>query len=222
LMMIGVYWSAPAVPEVPTAYHGKPVIIPLGCYSGPPEKAKEVLAPLRAVGDPIADLSGPMKWTGFQRFLDEDYPAGLFYYWKSIYINRLNEEVFALLADHTRKRPSPASSVDLWFLGGAFSRVPVTDTAFIQRQAPFMIGIEANWRDRAEAEANIAWARAVHQSMQRFSDGGNYLNFPGFLEDKEAMLRGAYGRNLERLQEIKARYDPGNLFPGLLNIPPRS
>jgi len=81
-------------------------------------------------------------------------------------------------------------------------------------------GIEANWSDQADSEANIAWVRNLHKALQPFSSGGNYLNFPGFVEDQEAMLRGAYGENLHKLRLIKTTYDPTNLFPGLLNIPP--
>jgi FAD/FMN-containing dehydrogenase len=222
LMVIGVFWSAPAVPEVPAEHHGKPAIILLGCYTGPLETAEEVLAPLRTIGSPLADLSARMPWTEAQKFLDADYPEGLFYYWKSIYLNRIDEEVIGVLADHTEKRPSAESSIDVWFLGGAASRVPPGETAFAQRQAPIMIGIAANFHRREDAEATVAWARALHRDLQPFSGGGNSLNVPGFVEDKEDLLRGAYGPNLERLQKVKARYDPQNLFPGLLNIAPKA
>ena len=83
-----------------------------------------------------------------------------------------------------------------------------------------MIGIEANWRDCADTDANIAWARALHENLQPLSSGGNYLNFPGFAEDRDELLRGAYRENLERLKMVKAKYDPENLFSGLLNIAP--
>jgi FAD/FMN-containing dehydrogenase len=85
-----------------------------------------------------------------------------------------------------------------------------------------MIGIEANFHHREDADANIAWARDLHRDLQPFSSGGNYLNFPGFVEDREDLLRGAYGPNLARLRRVKAQYDPQNLFPGLLNIAPRA
>jgi hypothetical protein len=55
--------------------------------------------------------------------------------------------------------------------------------------------------------------------MRSFSRGGLYLNFAGFGEEKEAMLRDAYGANYDRLVAIKTRYDPGNLFRMNLNIP---
>jgi hypothetical protein len=220
LMVLGVYWSAPEVPEVPEQYHGAPVVILLGCYTGPFEEGEKVIAPLREIGSPIADLSAPMTWVEAQKFLDEDYPEGAFYYWKSIYMDHLNGEVLEALSRHAGERPSPESSIDVWMLGGAMNRIGPTDTAFCKRDAPYMLGIEANWNNREEASANINWAKNVVKDMQRFTRGGSYLNFPGFVEEKEALLQGSYGPNLERLREIKAKYDPSNLFAGTLNIEP--
>ena len=162
-----------------------------------------------------------MTWVEAQKFLDEDYPDGAFYYWKSIYMDHLNGEVLEALARHTADRPSPESSIDVWMLGGAMSRVSPTATAFYKRELPYMLGIEANWDKREDASANINWARNVIKDMQRFTSGGLYLNFPGFVEEKEALLQGSYGSNLSRLREIKAKYDPSNLFSGLLNIEPK-
>jgi FAD/FMN-containing dehydrogenase len=83
-----------------------------------------------------------------------------------------------------------------------------------------MFSAEANWTDAAEDEAQIAWARDMLSSMRRFSSGGVYLNFPGFGEEKEEMARAAYGANYPRLQALKARYDPTNLFRMNINIRP--
>lgn len=220
LMVLGTYWSAPAIADVPEAYHGQPVVIVLGCYSGPPENAENVIGPLRSLAEPIADLTSTMSWRALQRLLDEDYPNGKFYYWKSIYLDRIDEDSLAVLEEYARSRPSPKTSIDIWHFGGAMSRVDPTATAFFQRRVPFMVAIEANWNKSADSEANIAWARALHKALQPFSSGGNYLNFPGYVEDTEALLRGAYGDNLDRLKQIKNKYDPDNLFPGLLNIAP--
>jgi hypothetical protein len=218
--VLGVYWSGPPLPEVPKEHQGKPVVILLGCYTGSPEDTKKVIGPLQTIVKPVADLSSGMGWKDVQRLLDEDYPEGKYYYWKSIFLDRLDDDCMNILEEYTLKRPSADSSIDVWFLGGAAGRVPPTATAFFNRRHPIMIGIEANWSDQADSEANIAWARNLHKALQPFSSGGNYLNFPGYVEDQEAMLRGAYGDNLQKLRLIKTTYDPNNLFPGLLNIPP--
>jgi FAD/FMN-containing dehydrogenase len=67
---------------------------------------------------------------------------------------------------------------------------------------------------------NIAWARDAWASMQRFAAHGIYLNFPGFGEEKEELVRAAYGANYPRLKALKTQYDPANLFRMNLNIPP--
>jgi hypothetical protein len=166
-------------------------------------------------------LSAPMTWIQAQRFLDDDYPDGGLYYWKSLYLDRLDGEVISTLSRHTKNRPSPMSSIDVWMLGGAGGRASSSETAFCRRDAPYMLGIEANWQRREDSEANIQWARTLYDDMQQFSQEGIYLNFPGFIEDKEALLQAAYGPNLERLRKVKAQYDPGGVFSGLLSIESR-
>ncbi|MNC92283.1 putative FAD-linked oxidoreductase YvdP [compost metagenome] len=83
-----------------------------------------------------------------------------------------------------------------------------------------MVAFESTWTDPAQSDANISWARNAHASMKRFDASGIYLNFPGFGEEKEEMVRAAYGANYERLVTIKTKYDPENLFRMNLNIPP--
>jgi FAD/FMN-containing dehydrogenase len=222
LMGLSVYWSAPEALEVPQQYHGRPVVILLGCYTGPFEQGEKIIAPLRQIGTPIADLSGPMQWKAVQRFLDADYPDGDYYYWKSIYLDRLDDQVIQTLSDHHALRPSALSSIDVWTLGRAMNRVNATETAFYKRDAPFMIGIEANWKNRNDSDSNIEWARGLYTKLEPFSHGGNYLNFPGLFEEQQKMLHGAFGPNLERLKAIKAKYDPANLFAGAINISPVS
>jgi FAD/FMN-containing dehydrogenase len=217
LMALAVLWSGPETPEVPQEWQGAPVVVLLGCYTGPVEEGERAIAPLREIGRPIADLSARMPWVEAQKFLDPDYPDGRLYYWKSLYFDRLDAEVIDLLARQTESRPSPLSSIDIWLLGGAVSRVEPTATPFWNRSAPYMLGIEANWERGEDSDANVAWARGLFDAMQPYSDGGVYLNFPGFHEEGDAMVKAAYGPNAARLREIKAAHDPDGIFPGLLS-----
>ena len=104
-------------------------------------------------------------------------------------------------------------------MAGAASKVKATDTAFGPRR-PYMVAFESTWTDSKDSDSNIAWARDAWSSMSKFSGGGVYLNFPGFGEEQEALVRAAYGPNYARLQAVKAQYDPTNLFRMNLNIPP--
>ncbi len=220
---LAVHWSAPPLPEIPATLHGSPVLILLAVYSGPDESADRALAPLRhADAEPIADLTKRMPFQQVQKALDEDYPDGRLYYWKSAYAPAASDELLSVMEKAAAQRPSALTSIDLWGLGGgAASRVPVDATAFAHRDAPFLVALEANWDDPADTNANIDWARATYRELERFSGGKTYLNFPGFAEGGDALLRGAYGPNYERLRAIKAKYDPDNFFRGNFNIQPR-
>lgn len=220
LGLLAVLWSAPNEEPVPREHRQEPVIIVAGCYSGPFETGEQVIKPLREITDPIADLSGPMPFERVQTFLDADYPDGLLYYWKSAYLKELREEPIDLLIDHAAARPSLLSSLDIWFLQGALNRVPADRTAFARRDMNYLIGIEANWTDPEQSDANFAWARGAFADMQPYAHGA-YLNFPGFMEDGDKLLQGAYEANYERLLAIKTKYDPDNRFHGALNIVPR-
>ena len=119
-------------------------------------------------------------------------------------------------------RPSPMSAITFWHLGGAIARVAEGATAYGRRDAPFLLTAEATWTDSLATDANIAWSRETLAAMQPYSKGGSYLNFPGFGEEKEAMLRASYGANYDRLVALKTTYDPGNLFRMNQNIRPRA
>jgi len=76
------------------------------------------------------------------------------------------------------------------------------------RQAPLMLGVEAHWID------------AANDDRLCFSDGSEYLNFPGFLKNGSITSQTAFGQNYKRLADLKARYDPDNLFRLNQNIEP--
>jgi FAD/FMN-containing dehydrogenase len=217
LGVLATLWTAPDDDSVPAPCRGAPVVIVLACYCGPVENGEQAIRPLRRIVTPLADLSGPRPFLEVQKFFDADYPNGRLYYWKSVYLEDLHDEAIAAAIDHAAARPSPLTSLDLWFLEGAINRVPADRTAFVRRDVKHAVAIEANWIDPAQSDANIAWARGVFDDLQRFACGV-YLNFPGFMEDADRLLQGAYGENYERLLALKTAYDPDNLFRGALNI----
>lgn len=196
----------------PPESHGQPYVAVAAVYAGDPEKGAGVVAPLRAFGDPIVDLSGVMPYREVQQILDEDYPDGWFYYWKSADLDELADEAIDRLVARSDTAPSHHSTIDVWFQGGALDGVDPAATAFGARPG-YLIGVEANWEERSEADANIVWARETVADLEPFSSGGGYLNFPGLFEEGEEQLRASYGeRNYERLVALKNELDPTNLF----------
>ena len=99
-------------------------------------------------------------------------------------------------------------------------RIPAEATAFGPRPT-ILLGYEANFEDPADAAENVAWVRGSLAELQPFSTGGAYLNFPGFFEEGDELLRASFGEaNYERLVAVKTQYDPANVFRFNGNIPP--
>jgi hypothetical protein len=218
LMALALYWSAPHDEPIPTDNQGAPILALVGCWSGPVDQGEEAIRPLREQGEKVADLSGRMPFVEAQKIFDPDYPDGRRYYWKSIYVPRLDDEIIEVLHRYAAARPSPISSLDVWGLGGAMQRVAPEATAFFRRNEPYLIGIEANWIEQADDEANLAWVRELFTELERFSDAGAYYNFPGFLEEGDRLARSSFGDNYERLKAIQARYDPNGLFHPMVRL----
>ena len=206
----------------PAERHGEPFVAIMALYAGDADKGERVLKPLRDLGpEPVVDFSGVMPYAEAQKLLDEDYPQGGRYYWKSQNVDGLGDDVIDALIARAEAAPSDHSTIDIWYQGGAMARVAAEASAFGERSAPILLGIEANWEEPHDDEANVAWARRCVSEMRRFSGGGGmYLNFPGFLEEGQKMMRDAYGGNYERLVSLKTEYDPSNLFRLNQNIKP--
>jgi FAD/FMN-containing dehydrogenase len=210
----------PRADAFPADWHGKPYAAIAAMYAGPVDEGERALEPLRSIAEPIVDMSAPMLYGEAQKILDEDYPDGWRYYWKSIALDGLTDEVIDAVVELAAAAPSDHSTIDVWYHGGAMSRVGASETAYGDRSAPILIAPEANWEEPADDDANVAWARRVVEDMRRFPTGGTYLNFPGFLEEGERLLREAFGGNYDRLVALKDRFDPGNLFRVNQNIRP--
>jgi FAD/FMN-containing dehydrogenase len=217
---IALCWSVPAHEPFPPELHGTPVFVVAAVYSGSVEDGERVVQPLRELGEPLIDLSGPWPWLGLQSGFDALFPKGELRYWKSSALSELSDAAIDDIADFAVRRPTPITDVVVWHHGGAMSRVGERDTAYAGRDAPFLVTAEASWTDPAQTDEAIAWARGLVDAMARHSTGGLYLNFPGLGEDQDALVRAGYGANYERLTELKALYDPSNLFRMNLNIPP--
>jgi FAD/FMN-containing dehydrogenase len=216
-----VYWTFPAVPDIPEPMHHAPVLVVIGNYAGPAAEAEPALRPLRELGEPIVDASAPTTYVDAQRALDPLFGAGRRYYWKGLYLDGLGDDAIDVITERALQSPSPHSPIVVRHLGGAMGRVPAEATAFGDRSAPFHLSVDATWDDPAHDALNVLWTREFIAAAQRFSSGKLYLNFAGMLEEGEAGLRTTFGRNYGRLVDVKTAYDPGNVFRFNPNIAPR-
>jgi FAD/FMN-containing dehydrogenase len=194
----------------------------LAMYAGDVETGTTALRPLRELATPLVDMSDTMPYVQVQTVFDADYPAGHRYYWKSIRLPKLSDTSIDGLVAMIGAAPSGHSTIDLWLNGGAMTDVPADATAFGSRDSAYVVSPEANWEDPADDAANIAWARDVIGSVEADSAGGTYLNFPGFLEEGESLVRTSFGAAWDRLVELKRAYDPDNIFRRNQNVAPGS
>jgi hypothetical protein len=205
---------------VPAEHVGKPMLAVAAAYVGPPDDGEDALRPLRSLATPFADLSGRMPYAVFQQFLDEDYPRGRHYYWKSAALDELSDGAIDVVAEFAATQPSALSTIDVWLMGGALGEEPAGGSAYSGRSAGYLVNPEADWDDPAADEENVAWARQFIKALEPYTVG-NYLNFPGMLEEGEQQLRASFGSHYERLVDVKTKWDPGNLFRLNHNVPPR-
>lgn len=213
-------WTVPPHPQIDPELVGVPIVLVVGAYVGSPEDAERELQPLREFGSPIVDLSHHARYVDIQSAFDSYFPDTQRYYWKSLNLRELSSDAIDLIAELGADTPTAKSLFALRALGGAMSRIPEDATAYGDRGALYNLSIDTTWDDPADDEKMIAWTRDAWSKIHDLTGGGVYLNFAGLGEDNDNLARGAYGRNYERLQEVKRRYDPDNLFRGNVNITP--
>ncbi|WP_372920316.1 FAD-binding oxidoreductase [Salegentibacter sp.] len=205
-----IYGSIPENEPFPEKHFGEDFILIAGMYAGAAEEGEKVFAPYRKFGEPIADFSGLMPYTELQQFFDEDYPKfDLNYYWKSLFFDEVTDEVIEKFIELGKSRPSPLSTVDIWLLGGAIDKVKPLETAYAHRGAQHLLGIESNWEKKQSDSLNIEWTRKAIENFLPLSGGSSYVNFED-IEEKSQKMAG--GKNFEKLQAIKKKYDPKALF----------
>jgi FAD/FMN-containing dehydrogenase len=216
--------TIPADPEYPRETWGARVMALVGVWAGPANEGEQAVQPLRELAVPLLDLSGRMPYCSVQRLYDGLFPKGVHRaYFKSLYLNGLDDATIEEIAPRAADRPSDLTLCSVWYLGGAVSRISEDATAFGDRKMRYMLSIDSLWKNPEDDERNLSWSRRFWNDMKHHSDGRAYLNFAGFGEEGEELVRRSYGGgNYERLVALKSRYDPTNLFRLNQNIRPRA
>jgi FAD/FMN-containing dehydrogenase len=219
---VAVAISMPADPSLPEAVHNQSCLVIGGVYVGDVDEGMKVLQPLRELGTPLADISGPTPFVGVNAAFDPFFPMGTYQsYWKAQNLDTLPDEALAIIAAKADSRPSPVTLAVVFQMGGAINRVGSTDTAYTERTAQWMSSFDGNWDDPKDNAANIAWVRDAFDQVARYGKGSTYTNFTGQADETaDALARNAYGDNTARLRALKKQYDPSNFFRVNPNILP--
>jgi FAD/FMN-containing dehydrogenase len=214
--------TVPPLPGVDEDLHFRPAIAVDSCYAGPVEDGERAVRPLRQFGSPLVDLAGPTLYVDQQSGLDDTVPHGWHYYWKATSLARLSDEVIDIIAARAYAATSPRSYAAMFHMGSAVARAPRDATAYPGRDVDHNIVIDAAWlpgQDDTVRASETAWARAFLDALQPHR-AGVYVNFLDS-DDDPSRVREAYGDDTyRRLAEVKAKYDPENVFHNNKNIQP--
>jgi len=207
---------APPMPMVPAEHHGKLVVMALICFAGSPDEGERALAPFRSIAEPVADLLRPMSYPEIYPPDPEGFhPTAAA---RNLFVDSVDHDVAERVIERVSSSDAPMRVAQFRVLGGAISRVPGDATAYAHRNSRIMANVAAFYTGPEDRLVREAWVDEFAAELRQ-SDPGAYVNFVG--DEGAGRVRAAYpGATWDRLAEIKARYDPTNLFRRNQNIPP--
>jgi FAD/FMN-containing dehydrogenase len=211
--------TCPPAPFLPEAWHGKPLVAIIPVHSGSLEDGERAVRPLRGLGEPVADLIGPMPYVAMQSLIDPLWGPGAHSYMKAGWMGGLDDAAIDTLVRYRDDVTSPKTEIHVHHMGGAVARVPADATAFGDRGAPFLLNVLASTFTADGYDDAVSWAQDLYGAMEPALTGGTYVNF--LSNEGEERVRDAYGQaKYDRLVALKDAYDPTNLFRLNQNIAP--
>jgi FAD/FMN-containing dehydrogenase len=212
------FHTVPPVEMFPAEHHLKKMAVVTWCYTGDLNGAERLFKPIRQIAPVAMDFAGPIPLPVLQSLFDGLYPPGLQWYWNADFFTDLNDEVIDLHLENSARLPTVHSTMHIYPINGAAHRVGKNDTAWSYRDANFaqvIVGVDP---DPANNERMIQWSRDYWKALHPYSAGGAYVNM--MMNEGQDRVQAAYRDNYPRLAQVKAQYDPGNLFRVNQNIKP--
>jgi FAD/FMN-containing dehydrogenase len=210
---------APDVETVPADLRGRPVLSEAVLWVGDPEQGKTCLEQAFSLARHVGVSRRAMSFLDLQTMADQEFPHGRRYYTKSGYFRWLDDSSIERMVESLATIPSPMSQIELAYLGGAAQKLAANETAFGDRDSPFVLNLLGNWAEISEDVANVDWVRKLFQTLRPAMTPGVYINFMS--GDEEDRVPEAYRERWQRLAAVKSKYDPENFLRLNQNIPPR-
>jgi FAD/FMN-containing dehydrogenase len=210
---------APPLPFLPASVHGTGIVALAILYAGDPKQGEPLIAPLHQLGTPVGAHIGVQPYTAWQQAFDPLLTKGARNYWKSHnFPAAIPDGLFDEVIDALGRLPSPHCEIFFGAIGGATTRPAPDSAAYPHRDAYYVMNVHGRWETPAEDERGVKWSRDFFDASAKFAGGGVYVNF--LTEDETDRVRAAYGKNYDRLAQVKRTYDPDNLFRTNWNIKP--
>jgi FAD/FMN-containing dehydrogenase len=209
------FLSVPPAPPFPEELHLRKVCGVAWTQAG--EEESDALREARSFGKPLLDGISPLPLPVWNTAFDALYPPGDQWYWRGEFVREIPDEAIAVHTEYGPRMPTWKSTMHLYAIDGAASRVPNDATAWSYRDARWAAVFAGVDPDPANAGAIRDWSRDYSDAIKPYAMGGGYVNFQ---MDEPDRVRGMYGANYDRLASVKAQYDPENVFQVNQNIPP--
>lgn len=211
------FLKVPPGPPFPEELHRKTMCGIVWAYCGPLDKAQEAFRPVRNFRAAKFELTGAMPYTALQSMFDAIYPPGDQWYWRGDFVARIPDEAIDQHLKFAEQLPTLKSTMHLYPVDGAVSRMDRHETAFSYRDAKWSMVIVGVDPDPANAEKITTWTKD-YWALHPYSLGGAYVNF--MMDEGIDRIKATYRDNYNRLVEIKRKYDPDNFFRINQNIRP--
>jgi hypothetical protein len=208
---------APHTENIPAHLRGRPAASQGLLWVGDLEEGHGWVDRGLSLCNAIAVTKRELSFLSLQTMADHEFPHGRRYYTKSGYYKSLADEDIQRMVQALATIPSPASQIELSYLGGAAGRIGAGETAFGDRSSPFIVNLLGNWLAPEEDAANIAWVRGLFAELRPSMTPGVYVNFMS--GDEQDRVPEAYRERWDRLVDVKTHYDPNNFFRLNQNIP---
>ena len=210
--------QAPPLPFLAADVHGTPIVA-LALFSPlAPDAVAPMLEQIRGFGQVLGEHVGAVPYAAWQKAFDPLLAPGARNYWKSHNFTRLSDEAIDVVLRYAGAVPTPHCEIFLGLIGGKANTLPPDATAYPHRDVQFAMNVHGRWIDPADDDKVVSWAREFFSAAAPHAAGSVYINF--LTQDEGTRIREAYGPNYGRLQAIKQRYDPDNLFRFNHNIRP--
>ena len=210
--------QAPPLPFLAADVHGTNIVA-LAVFSPlAPDAIAPMLEQIRGFGQVLGEHVGAVPYEAWQKVFDPLLAPGARNYWKSHNFTKLSDEAIDVVLRYASVVPTPHCEIFLGLIGGKANSLPPDATAYPHRNVQFAMNVHGRWIDPADDDKVVSWAREFFTAAAPHAAGSVYINF--LTQDEGTRIREAYGPNYGRLQAIKQRYDPDNLFRFNHNIRP--
>ena len=208
---VSPYFAAvPETDDFPVERHGEVAVVLSGVYTGDPSEADATVDAFTARPASFAESVETMPYTVLQSMMDDDFPDGRRYYWKSVPLASFDDDAIRALESAAARMPSALSTIVVWPMHGAVARGSGADGPIAGRDADVVINVEAAWDGPMATTEHVEWVRETCRRFRALdATSGTLPNFAGGSDpDAEAV----YADEADRLRAVRRTYDPDGVF----------